>query len=75
MVNVVFALIVSRFFGFANLQLGMLLTDARTPIGAALQEPFMICLPFVKGRWGTVAQKLMKLLCDVSEATIPSVVF
>ena len=43
-----------------------------TPIGAGLQEPVVICWPFVIGRLGTVAQKLMKLFVDVSEATWPA---
>lgn len=72
-VNGVLALMVSRFFGLVNLQLGMFLLDAITPMGAALHDPSTTCFPFVKGKFGTVAQKLMKLFFDVADATWPSV--
>ena len=72
-VNAVFALMVSKFFGLVNLQLGMLVLAAITPMGAALHDPVVICFPFVKGLSGTVAQKLMKLLLDVADGTWPSV--
>lgn len=49
----------------------MLSVDGRTPIGAGLQEPVVICLPSVIGRFGTVKQKLIKLFVEVSEATWP----
>ena len=44
-------------------------TGAIMPMGAGLQEPVLICCPFVIFLPGTVAQKLMKLFVDVSEAT------
>ena len=43
-----------------------------TPIGAGLHEPSLICSPFVIFRFGTVAQKLMKLFVDVADATWPA---
>ena len=68
-----FAAIVWPFLGKTNLEEGMLDEAAMTPIGAGLHEPVVICLPFVIGRLATVAQKLMKLFVDVSEATWPAV--
>lgn len=47
----------------------MFVVAAMIPIGAGLQEPVLICCPFVIGLLGTVAQKLMKLLLEVREAT------
>lgn len=44
-------------------------------MGAGLQDPVVICWPFVIGKSETVAQKLMKLLLDVNEATCPAVAF
>ena len=52
-----------------NLDEGMLEVEAITPIGAGLQEAVLICLPFVRGRSGTVRQKLIKLFVDVKEGT------
>jgi len=69
MVKAVFAATVSPFLGLVNLADGMESELGMLPIGAGLHEPVVICLPFVMGRLGTVAQKLMKLLVDVSEAT------
>ena len=51
----------------------MFVCAAMMPIGAGLHEPVLICWPFVIGRLGTVAQKLMKLFVEVSEATCPAV--
>ena len=62
---------VSPFFGLANLAEGMLDEDGMMPIGAGLHEPVAICFPFVKGRLGTVRQKLMKLFVEVRDATWP----
>eukprot|EP00753_Platysulcus_tardus_P019083 PLAT7048.2.p2 GENE.PLAT7048.2~~PLAT7048.2.p2 ORF type:complete len:216 (+),score=6.72 PLAT7048.2:124-771(+) len=50
----------------------MLDVDAMMPIGAGLHEPVVICCPLVIGSCGTVAQKLMKLLEEVLEATWPA---
>jgi hypothetical protein len=61
--------IVSPFLGTVNLDDGMLLVEGMTPMGAGLHEPVRICFPSVIGRLGTVAQKLMKLLVEVSDAT------
>ena len=72
MVKAWFALIVSVFFGNVNLEDGMFDVDAMTPIGAGLQEPVVICWPFVMGLL-TVKQKLMKLFLDVKDATWPAV--
>jgi hypothetical protein len=47
----------------------MFVVAAMIPRGAGLQEPVLICFPFVIGKLGTVRQKLMKLLFDVREAT------
>lgn len=44
------------------------------PIGAGLHDPVVICWPLVMGR-STVAQKLMKLLDEVNDATWPAVAF
>ncbi len=55
---------------FTNLDDGMLAVDAISPIGAGLHEPSLICSPFVICLF-VVAQKLMKLFVDVSEATWP----
>lgn len=64
---------VPKFGGLTNLEEGMLSTEGMTPIGAGLQDPVVICLPFVMGRFGTVKQKLMKLFVDVKDGTCPSV--
>lgn len=69
MVNAWFSPIVAPFVGKTNFDEGMLVVAAMIPIGAGLQEPVVICLPFVIGRLGTVKQKLMKLLLEVSDAT------
>lgn len=71
-VNAVLALRVSRFLGFVNLAEGMLSTDGMTPIGALLHEPVLICLPLVRGRLGTVRQKLMKLFEEMLDAIWPA---
>ena len=68
-----FAAIVWPFFGNTNLADGMFVLAAMMPIGAGLHEPVLICWPLVIGSWGTVAQKLMKLFCDVADATWPAV--
>lgn len=60
---------VSPFLGKVNLDEGIRSVEGMTPIGAGLHEPVWICLPSVMGKSGTVKQKLMKLLVDVSEAT------
>ena len=57
------------FTGLTNLDDGMFVVAAMTPIGAGLQEPVLICCPFVIGKFGTVRQKLIKLLLEVREAT------
>ena len=62
----------SRFLGNMNLDEGMLEVEAITPIGAGLQEAVLICLPFVRGRSGTVRQKLIKLFVEVKDATWPA---
>ena len=62
----------ARLAGVTNLALGMLEAEGIAPIGAGLQEPFLSCWPLVMGRSGSVAQKLMKLMEDVSEATSPA---
>jgi hypothetical protein len=46
-VNAVFSLRVSPFFGFVNLDEGILSLEGIEPIGAGLQEPSLICFPFV----------------------------
>jgi hypothetical protein len=70
-VNAVLAFTVSRLAGCTNLAEGMFELLAITPIGAGLHEPPLICWPLVIGFW-TVAQKLMKLLTEVKEATWPA---
>ena len=72
MVKFCFAGTVPPFFGKMNLDEGMFVFAAMTPIGAGLHDPVSICLPLVMGRVGTVAQKLMKLLLEVREATWPA---
>lgn len=71
-VKAVFALMVPKFAGKVNLDEGMFAVETMIPIGAGLQEPVVICLPLVIGRFGTVAQKLMKLFPEVREATWPA---
>ena len=71
MVNGVLAWIVSPFLGFVNLANGILAVDGMDPIMAGLHEPAAICSPFVIFWLGTVKQKLIKLLVDVSDATSP----
>ena len=73
MLKSVFALIVAMFFGFWNLAEGILLCAAIAPIGVWLHEPSTICCPFVFALPGTVRQKLMKLFCDVIDASWPAV--
>ena len=73
MVKSWFAGMVAPFLGKTNLAEGMFVVAAMMPIGAGLQEPVVICWPFVIGRLGTVAQKLMKLFDDVREGTWPAV--
>lgn len=73
MVKSVLAEMVAPLEGNWNLADGMFVLAAMTPMGAGLQEPVLICCPFVMGRLGTVAQKLMKLFEDVREATCPAV--
>lgn len=68
-VNAVLAWTVPKLAGNWNLDEGMLVVAAMTPIGAGLHEPVFTCRPFVMGRLGTVKQKLMKLLVEVREAT------
>jgi len=65
-VNGVLAATVPKLGGEMNLDEGMFLEDAIMPIGAGLQEPVLICLPFVIGKL-TVAQMFMKLLCEVRD--------
>jgi len=72
MVNPVFAGRTCKFFGDLNLQDGIAVVAGITPIGAGLHDPVLICWPFVIGKFGTVAQKLMKLFVDVREATWPA---
>lgn len=73
MVKAVLAAMVSRFLGLVNFDEGMFVVAAMIPMGAGLHEPVFTCRPLVMGRLGTVAQKLMKLLEEVSEATCPAV--
>jgi len=74
--NVVCALIASRFLGLMNFEEGMFVEGASTPIGAVLQEPPLICRPFVRGiLMSTVRQKLMKLFLDVRDGSWPEVTF
>lgn len=68
MVKALFAWIVSKFLGNVNLDDGMLSEEGMTPMGAGLQEPPAICWPLVIANF-VVAQKLMKLLVDVFDAT------
>lgn len=72
MVKVVFDEMESPFFGLTNFEDGMLVVAAIIPIGAGLQDPVLICWPFVMGL-STVRQKLMKLFLDVRDATWPVV--
>ncbi len=51
----------------------MFVCAAMTPMGAGLHEPVMTWVPLVRGRLGTVKQKLMKLLLEVKEAIWPAV--
>ena len=69
MVNFWLAGMVAPFGGLTNFDEGMLSTLGMTPMGDGLHEPVTICFPFVMGRLGTVRQKLIKLLLEVSEAT------
>lgn len=69
MVNGVLAFTVPKFVGNENFDEGMLSTEGMVPIGAGLQEPVVICLPFVMGSLGTVRQKLIKLFVDVIDGT------
>ena len=66
----VFAETVPKFVGLTNLAEGIADVDAITPMGAALHEPVLICVPFVSGRF-VVEQKLMKLFEEVAEASSP----
>lgn len=59
MVNGVFALRTAKFSGLMNFELGMLAELAMIPMGAALHDPPLTCWPLVRGKLGTVAQKLM----------------
>lgn len=68
-VNWVLAAMMPPFLGNVNLADGILAVDGMDPIGAGLHEPAAICFPFVICWLGTVRQKLMKLLDDVSDAT------
>jgi hypothetical protein len=63
---------VSPFVGFVNFADGMFAVEGMIPIIAGLHEPVVICWPFVIGRLGTVAQKLMKLFPEVKDATWPA---
>lgn len=71
-VNAVLVLTAPKLSGKENLEEGMFSTAGIRPMGAGLHEPLVICLPLVIGSWGTVKQKLMKLLEEVREATWPS---
>lgn len=64
-VNSVLAAITSLFLGDTNLAEGMFDVEGIWPIGAGLHEPPVSWRPLVMV-WP--AQKLMKLLVDVSEA-------
>lgn len=68
------ALIVPKFVGLTNLELGMLSVPAMTPIIAVLHDPPATCAPFVRGLL-IVRQKFMKLLNEVAEGTWPAVAF
>lgn len=70
-VNGWLAFTVPKFLGKVNLADGMLSTEGIIPMGAGLQEPVATCLPSVMGCL-VVAQKLIKLLVDVKEATWPA---
>jgi len=71
-VKAVLAFMVPKFVGNVNFADGMLAVETMIPMGAVLQEPVVICLPLVRGRLGTVRQKLMKLLEEVKEGTCPA---
>jgi hypothetical protein len=70
--KVVFAGRIAKLLGLTNFALGIFEVEGMAPIGAGLQEPFLICWPFVIGRLDNVAQKLMKLLVDVKEGNSPA---
>lgn len=70
-VKFVFAATVPKFVGLTNFAEGIAVVDAIMPIGAELHDPFLTCVPFVRGR-STVAQKLMKLFEEVAEASSPA---
>jgi hypothetical protein len=68
-VKAVFAAIVSPFVGDWNLVEGIAAVDGIWPMGMGLQDPVVVCRPFVIGVLGRVrAQKLAKLLVDVAAA-------
>jgi len=58
-VNPVFAAMVSPFLGLVNLHEGMRSLEGMTPMGEGLQLPPATCRPLVRGKLGTVRQKLM----------------
>jgi hypothetical protein len=59
------------FTGKTNLAEGILAVEGIKPMGAGLHDPFVICLPLVIWKLGSVRQKLIKLLVDVSDGTCP----
>jgi hypothetical protein len=72
-VKAVLALMVAKFVGNVNFDDGMLALEGMMPMGAVLHEPVAVCLPFVRGKSGTVRQKFMKLLLEVLDGTCPAV--
>jgi len=70
-VNALLAGTVAKLVGNLNFAEGMFDVEGMMPIGKGLHDPDVTCLPFVRGRLGTVAQKLIKLFPDVREATWP----
>ena len=69
MVNWLLGWRTAPFWGKTNFAEGIRSMEGITPIGAGLHEPDWICFPSVMGKFGTVKQKLMKLLVDVREGT------
>lgn len=53
-------------------EVGILSMLGIMPMGMGLHDPVLTCLPSVRGRLGTVRQKLIKLLREVKEETWPA---
>lgn len=65
-VKTVSAVTVPPFGGKTNLEEGMLAVDGMSPMGVGSHDPPVICRPLVMV---LPAQKLIKLLVDVNDAT------